>query len=58
MSIQKEEKDTQLMTIQCRYRKCNNTFEPVRNWHKYCSSVCRLKDWDEKNPRIKASQKA
>jgi len=37
--------------IKCIY--CGKQFEQRRSWQKFCGAVCRLKNWDKNNPRIK-----
>lgn len=33
--------------------RCGKKFEPKTYWQKFCSGICKWKNWDEKNPRIK-----
>lgn len=37
----------------CVYDQCLEKFTPNRYWQKFCSSSCRMRDWEEKHPRTK-----
>jgi uncharacterized OB-fold protein len=41
--------DTQVAGSVCGH--CGTKYAPKRHWQRFCSSVCRFADWDEKNPR-------
>lgn len=37
-------------------RQCGETFIQRRKWQKFCSQACRWANWDERHPRVKASE--
>ncbi len=36
----------------CEHRDCRSEFKPNRDNHKFCSSTCRMKEWDIQHPRL------
>lgn len=42
----------------CAFDDCGKAFRPVRDWQKYCTSLCRYKAWDVDNPRVRIKKTA
>jgi hypothetical protein len=41
-------------------KECGKEFEPKTYWQKFCSAICKWKNWDKKHPRqnLKALKEA
>ena len=38
----------------CGYRDCGQEFTPKKPWQRFCRRKCRDREWDRRNPRVKA----
>ena len=49
--VVRKPKKKKVKQIMCAYQECLAKFTPNRYWQKFCSSTCRMSDWEEKHPR-------
>lgn len=54
MSFKEERKKAMKNYSQSSCEWCGEKFSVKRRWQKFCSSLCRFKDWDKNHPRTKA----
>ena len=53
MSHSVERKKASKQSKRSKCLQCNKMFDVCRPWQKFCGRVCRYKNWDISNPRVK-----